>query len=559
MKIYAFLSNIVVALCIGALFFVMVYVFDTRWRFIPYTLATTATLGALLFVVSRRFFASNYAAALIIFGLTLVSTAKFHFIGFALHAYDFIFSGTDVWSMVFVAKAFPLLTAGAVVALVLIVFFIIGFFRYERPVGIPAGVRAIPVFIFAAVAYFTHPMHNPREADYLPYIAGYNASAFPLSLLYLPDMLRPVPLQKATEDLGAVSPLPDSVRCNATGKNPDIFMVLAESQATPELFPDIRFPKATIDSFRSGDGVLRSLFVETVGAGTWMTNFSVLSGLSTREFGWRAAYVTQLMEGRIKGALPDILSRCGYRTVVLIPFAFNALNEGRFLSSIGFQEVYDADATGIDPLTADDEAYFDFARKLTIEHRRKNGDQPLFIHIQTMFSHQPYDTIQRPDIKLQGDGPLAKNTMASEYARRVIISRRDFDRFHDWVSSEPGPQGSVLVEFGDHQATATEALVLKDRNKQAVLIQPQSDIYRTYYSVHGYGHAIDYDTLPETLDSGFLAADLLAAADLVNSPQFENLSALSKTCQGRFYSCINRDAVQSDLKARIDGGLIVVE
>ncbi len=557
--VYKNLNKLIVAIILGGAYFWSIYFFDTRWRFIPYTLAFTATLAALFFLFTRRFFSSGYVGALIVLLMTMLSLVKYTYIGFALHIYDFLFLGADVKSIGFAAKAYPLLSVAALVLLVIATVFVYGMFRYEKPLRFPPAARLALVFVFAGAAYSAHPMHYPREASYLPQIAGYHASALPLSVFDLPDMLGDPPVLERVRDVAEEVSVDDEVLCGAPAERADIIMTLAESQVSPELYPQIRFTEETVDSFRSGDGKIRNLFVESVGAGTWMTNFSVLTGLYTRDFGWQAAYVTQLMEGKVRGALPDLLSRCGYRTIFIMPFASTALNEGRFMQSIGFQEVYDSAATGLEPMEVPDSGYFNFVRQLIEAHRAADDDRPLFIHIQTMFSHQPYVSkllpeIMAPEFQIEGE-----NAEMEEYARRVAISRRDFADFKHYLNDKPGSRGSIWVEFGDHHAIATEALDVANGEKQALMADAGSDIYRTYYAVHGFGREIDYSQLYPTTDAALLVADVLKSAGLPTSPLFEKLTGVSAGCETRMRSCANSDAGRRVLKGRIKSGLLLAD
>ena len=59
--------------------------------------------------------------------------------------------------------------------------------------------------------------------------------------------------------------------------------------------------------------------METFGGASWLTEFSVLTGLSTYSFGGMRQFVQQIMAGKVKDSLPHALARCGYRNVVFYP------------------------------------------------------------------------------------------------------------------------------------------------------------------------------------------------------------------------------------------------
>lgn len=555
-RLAAVILHPMAVLVAAALYFLLVYHFDTRWRFMPYTFAVTLALAGIFFVFSRRAVFSLYAAGTLIMLLTLLSVVKFKLKGLALHAYDFFFTGTDLSIVDFLWSHYRFHAVAGGLAIVLVGVLLRGLFRSERALRVPLFVRLPLVFVFALAAEITHPIHNPREADYLPYIAGYNASALPLSLRNLPDLLGELPIAARVAHASVATPLVDDADCGPSRVKPDLFMVLSESQTAPGVVPRIPMSAELVDTFRSGDGTIKPLHVETIGAGTWMTNFSVLTGLSTADFGWQAAYVTQLLEHRIKGALPDLLARCGYRTVAVMPLPFNALNEGAFLTSIGFQEIYDADGMGFKPMTVRDKRYFAFIEKLVADHRR-DDPRPLFIHVQTMFAHQPYDYVllpdeQAPPHEYDGAGEV------SEYMRRVWLARADLQAFFDRRKSEPGPRGTVMVEFGDHHAIVTRDHLTAGRPAEAMLTDFRSPLYETFYRVEGFGAPVDYRLLHQAEDAAFLSARVLAAANMPVSRVWSDLLALSEACEGWLHTCADRAGVDRHIKGRIDGGLLVV-
>ncbi|MDB5551917.1 MAG: putative cyclic beta,2-glucan modification protein, partial [Rhizobium sp.] len=387
------------------------------------------------------------------------------------------------------------------------------------------------------------------------FIDGYNASAFFISLGQISLPLDSLNFGIDLDQVKIDKPFENTVTCKS-GPQPDVYLVLSESQTLPTHFKEIKASDELLASFRSGDGKLHPLYVETFGGGTWVTNFSVMTGLSSFDFGVQAPYVTQLMEGRVKGAPPEVLARCGYRTVTIMPMNFNFVGEGAFLKSIGFQEIYDAETLGVPTHGVRDKAYFEFARKLIAEHRA--GDKrPLFLAIQTLFPHGPYDHPLVPENELPD--VFTENAHANEYMRRVAAARMDLGAFATWLKADPGPDGSVLAEYGDHQSEATKAFAETAYKDGRLFSDPRSPIYETFFAVHGFGTAVDYAALKQAEDVGFLSARLIKAAGLSTSPVFEDLLRLSDLCAGRYFSCVDhQDELDRHLKKRADAGMLSV-
>lgn len=251
--------------------------------------------------------------------------------------------------------------------------------------------------------------------------------------------------------------------------------------------------------------------METFGGGTWISNFSLMTGLSSLDFGWRAPYLTTAMEGKVHQSLATELSRCGYRTAVLMPMDHGFVNEGPFLESIGFDEVLDYDRIGASEYAHRDRFYFEAARAFIEEHRRTDG-RPLFLEVQTMFAHSPYsDQLTDSDSEIYSESGIFE---LDEYVRRVAQSQNDVKWFLGQAEAESKEHPSIVLEFGDHQSFATREVV-NHAYPDFALNELKSSAYQTYYTVHAMG--ADLDMAPfefASLDIGYLGVSLLEAAGI---------------------------------------------
>jgi len=538
--------------CIAAiLFFALIRYLDTRWRFLPYTFAVTLVIAAVFFMFSRRPIFSLYGAAAIVLLQTGASIVKFRLKGYSLHVFDFIFTSTDTAILGFLIKYYTALAVGAALALVATAAFLWAMFRAEKPWNTPALVRLPALLLTVGISIGAHPTARPGDP---PFIFGFNASSLFMSFWHIPSLIGEPPLAAKLKAVAPQGELADTVECGPEGARPDFYLVLSESQTSPQRFPQISLPAAIADTFRSGDGTIKPMFVETFGGGTWMSNFSMLTGLSSADFSWQAPYVNQLLEGRIKGALPDVLARCGYRTVAIMPMKYNAVNEGPFLRSIGFQEVFDAVDLSLPEWGARDKLYFDFAEKLIAEHR-KTDKRPLFLAMETMFAHAPYDKDMVPQA-LVPEERFAEDRKVNEYARRVALARADLQAFLKRRAADAELHPSVAVDFGDHQAEATLGYALALDPAKNMFADFRSPVYETYFAVRGYGVDIDYAKLDQAEDIALVMAKILNAAGLPTSPKFRNLNELSEACGGRYHTCKDRRIVDEHLKKLANSGLL---
>jgi phosphoglycerol transferase MdoB-like AlkP superfamily enzyme len=528
--------------------------FDTRWAFVPFMTAIIAAMAAVLFLLSRRPVFSGYAAVLIVLLLSAMSEAKFQLKGFSLHVFDLAFTGLDAAAVSFLAGSYGHLLLAGLAVLAVVVVFLVALFTGDHPRSAPLWLKTGLIASTTAAAVLSYPAKS-GEPSYIHYISGYNASSFFVSLgdLHLP--FGKIALVDVVEAASNQKPLTNDIDCGDMSARPDVFYVLSESQTDPSNFPQVTVPDTLQATFQSQDGKVHPMYVETFGGGTWVTNFSVMTGLSGSDFGWQSPYVTQMMESRVKASFPQLLARCGYRTVAIMTMDFSFVNEGPFLRSLGFQDVVDYKDMAPKDHFVRDSFYFGVAEKLIREHR-KTDKRPLFIALQTMFPHGPYDRSLVSEQDLPDATRYAEDTEANEYFRRVALAKLDFKAFLDARASDPGADGSVVLEYGDHQASATKIYLTNAENGGNVFADLHSLAYKTYFTAHGFGRTIDMRPLDLPMDVGFLSASFIQAAGLPSSPMFRSLAELRETCKGRYHQCPNRAEVDGHLKERSDAGLL---
>lgn len=533
----------------------VLYLFEGVPADMPFVAMVIATIAALAFLLSGKLPFSVYAGMATVVLVTLVSTVKYRMKGFDLHVFDFGFTGADGAAVSFLLSGYGRLILPVVLLILLAAACLVVFARLDRRRRYGWRPRLVALPAFVAGLYVTYPL-SAETPRYFHYLGGYNASAFFVSALDLEYLFA---RSEFADRLKAVPPQPafdTAIDCGDPSALPDVFVVLSESQTDPAYFPQIKAGAAFGDSFRSDDGKARPLVVETYGGGTWISNLSMMTGLSSTDFGVQAPYLTTVLDGRVGGALPAMLAGCGYRTAALLPMKRSFVNEGPFLESIGIQEIFDFDAIGAREYAHRDAFYFEAAERIVREHRATDR-RPLFLAMQTMFPHSPYD---KPLAAANGAPPVASGIDAEtdEYLGRMLASRQDFAAYLAAVRKLSTARGTVVLEYGDHQSVATKGLsdALAGGNAVADL---RSVAYRTYYTLHAFGYRLDMDALPKgELDIAFLGPSLVQAARLPRSALYAELIDLSRRCGGRFHACADRQAVDRHLRRRADSGLLDV-
>ena len=526
---------------------------ENGWLSVPFSLAVVAVISALAFLASDRPAFSIYLGWMTVGVLTVVSATKYRLKGFSFHFYDAVFVAGDpeIYSFLFSSYLHLILPVFALLGLILA--FAIGLYRADSKANYALSTRSAVLAVFAAAIPLTFPAEASAERQFY-YLQGRHLSAFFVSLIDLKNLFVQPAFEARLEAMAPQAPFPDTVDCGDRTQLPDVFFVLSESQSDPAYFSQIEQGVGFAEKFAPAAGRPHPMTVETFGGGTWITNLSLMTGLSSTDFGWRSPYLTITLEGRVGGALPEVLGACGYHTAVLLPMNETFVNEGPFLKSIGFETVLDIADIAAPSYHLRDDFYYRAAETFIAEHRRTDG-RPLFLEIQTMFPHSPYNDRLEPQLKVDGE-PFSPDFDISEYLRRMAIARGDFQAFLEKRAAQSAEHASVIFEFGDHQSSATKPLVDALAGDGA-LSEPGSLAYRTFYTLTTFNHPLAHP-IPEaeTLDIGFVGASLLDAAGLPMSPMMTDLIALRDLCHGAFHSCPDRQAVDVHLRRRVDSGLL---
>jgi hypothetical protein len=354
----------------------------------------------------------------------------------------------------------------------------------------------------------------------------------------------------------ALPPFASESQCTPSLKPPHIVLLHQESLVPPSLFPRLQYDHALDRFFLSDDGRLHRLRVETYGGGSWVTEFALLTGISTNAFGDMRMFVQVLMEGRLKETLPQSLANCGYRTLMLFPMSNGFVSLDRFYRSIGFSEILDQRAQGA-PMTRErDRFYFQNALDAMDRHF-KSSDQPLFIYIQTMASHGPYNRAYMPEDNVPGGGPGTSAEM-SEYLRRAAMASLDRDFLMDEIKRRFPDEPILIVRYGDHQPSATRDLINDVWGDDSPDVGPSGapGPFITFYAMEG--HNVSVPSLPayDPLDIAYVGTIMLEAAGLPLSAAQQERKRLMMDCGGRYFGCEPRSQILAFHRRLINSGFV---
>ena len=110
-----------------------------------------------------------------------------------------------------------------------------------------------------------------------------------------------------------------------------------------------------------------------------------------------------MRDGRFDTAKAQPLARCGYRNMMFYPYLKGFFGSARFFETVGLKQIFDArDQKAASAMERDS---FYYANMLAeIGRRVETSKDPLFIYLQTMSVHWPYDVTYWPERDVRGGG-----------------------------------------------------------------------------------------------------------------------------------------------------------
>jgi phosphoglycerol transferase MdoB-like AlkP superfamily enzyme len=515
--------------------------------------AVTTALVAALTLATRRILFAIAVVASVVAMIVVAADVKRHYIEMVLHAYDVVFYLTSPATLQFLWVDHRVQLMSIAVSFVATA--ILGYTLYRCDSSrVPRLLSAVVLAVCITTGLWASYAKGERRNtlffwDNLYLSSFYSSWSETLETLWRGQLLdasrtQPKPLFKVPAN------------CTTDAPPPHVILIHQESVVPPSYFPQISYDKSLDPFFKSFDGKLHKLRVETYGGASWLTEFSVLAGVSTYSFGGMRTFVQALMQGKIHDTLPQTLARCGYRNSVFYPVPKDFVSNGRFYAATGMPDIFDFKAQGAKRYNERDKFYYGNALK-HFEEQLAVSKAPLFTFIITSATHLPYQYTYDPEVNVPGGGPGTDPEM-SEYLRRLAMAKMDFDEFKAELQRRFPNEKFLIVQYGDHQPVATRTYLGFDPKLTAedVKMEPDNPGYVTYYSIDG----VNYDPPPmptvETLEVPYIGSVLLEAARLPLPDDYQERLRLLKLCDGRYYTCADKDAILGFHRRLIDSGLV---
>jgi len=514
-----------------------------------------ATTGALIVLLTRRLLLAVVLTVAQVVLVTTISALKLKYMNMVLHAYDIAYYLMSSTNLNFLVANYgrPVLAAALLVMLATLIAVLA--WRAD-PIRIPRSVAAILLLVFATGATTAGLSLAERRHSLFGYKGMYVSSFYRSWAETLETLMRGQLMEAAAASAALELPrLQPKENCAPQSAPPHIILIHHESAVQPSLFPTLQYDRQLDDFFRSDDGHTYRLRVETYGGASVLTEFSVMTGLSSYSFGAMRLFVQRLMTGKITETLPNILKKCGYRNVMFYPMLRSFTGAEHFFRSVGLSDLRDARDQGAKRADERDRFYYDNALAEMARHFATSR-APLFTFIETMAGHWPYDVPYEPHMAVPGGGPGTHPEM-HEVLRRLWLSRLDYQHLVGELERRFPGERFLIVRYGDHHPMATRMLLGYNEGTEAedVLVGRSSVGYQTFFVINGVRFEPQFSS-PDILDVPYLGTVLLEAAGLPLSDAHAGRKRLKILCDGLWFDCPKREHILSFHRQLLDDGIV---
>ena len=322
---------------------------------------------------------------------------------------------------------------------------------------------------------------------------------------------------------------------------PDIIVIQHESIFDPRVYGLPVEP--IVEAFLSPKNHLYgSLNVDIFGGGSWQSEFSLLTGLSSASFGSNAYLLFKRGVGRFHNSLPHALAALGYKTTLISSCRRNFLNYDEFYRSIGIGERIFTDDfplpfdVGRFETTNSDALFLDAA--IAAHTKGIAGDAaPRFLYALTNFNHGPHNRRRTPPGHFERERAFAAASFPdpcyAEYYARLVETAVTWNRLKSELATRFPGRPTLIVHYGDHQPVMTRRIEAKLKLPTDARRQ-----FRTFYAMETLNYCPDrlVSGRGRDLDIAFLGTVALQQAGLPLDEIFATRASLLEHCGEAYFA-----------------------
>ena len=322
---------------------------------------------------------------------------------------------------------------------------------------------------------------------------------------------------------------------------PDIIVIQHESIFDPRVFGLPVEP--IVEAFLSPkDGRYGTLNVDIFGGGSWQSEFSLLTGLSSASFGSNGYFLFKRGVGRFYNSLPNSLAALGYRTMLTSSCRRSFLNYDAFYRSIGIGERIFTDdfhpPFDVDRYEATNSDALFLEAALGVHMKRMTGDAaPRFLYALTNFNHGPHNRRLTAPGRFERERAFAaasfRDAHYAEYYARLTETAATWNRLKSELSARFPGRPMLIVHYGDHQPVMARRIEAKTR----LPVDPRRQ-FRTFYAMemlNDRSNRMISGRGPD-LDIAFLGTVALQQAGLPLDEIFATRASLLEHCGEAYFA-----------------------
>jgi phosphoglycerol transferase MdoB-like AlkP superfamily enzyme len=337
---------------------------------------------------------------------------------------------------------------------------------------------------------------------------------------------------------------------------PDIIVIQHESVFDPRVY-GLSVDERIIRFLAPADGCSGRLHVDIYGGGSWQTEFSLLTGLSSASFGPDSYFLFKKGVGRFRHSLPSQLAGLGYRTMLATSCRRNFMNYDAFYAGIGVDERVFSDEfpppfdLAAFEITNSDTAFFQAAEG-AFDRSLDRDPAPRFLMALTNFNHGPHESRLIAPGEFEDERRSALSAVPDpnygEYYARLSETAASYAAFKAALAARGRP--TLIVRYGDHQPTMTRALEALHGGHA-----DDNRLFETFFALEALNFEPDFSGIPDQLDIAMLGSIALQASGLpLDAVTATRLALLPEI--GPAYVASPLEAKRRFHRTLVDAGLI---
>lgn len=526
----------VLVLCLAALS--TLAVLERSLKRLPFAVASFAVLAAAILQATGDAERALLLALLLTVAIAGFSAIKHHHSGLKLRVADLalVFAGTLRFLVVQYRAAAAVAIGGALILMLLAASAV----RFAAGEPLTAGVRfgllaltlAATGGLWLSAGGAAAFRRIERQAD--SFFATFAASLIDVRSWWPARELSIVDISPSQSlQLAAAVPARRTVQ-------PDILVIQHESVFDPRLF-GLPVGSEIAEFLSPPDAISGTLNVDIYGGGSWQSEFSLLTGLSSASFGPDAYFIFRKGAGHFRHTLPRVLRELGYRTTLVSSCRRDFLNYEHFYRTAGIDETLFADDAKLPlDLAEFEQAHSDrlfFEALGTVMMRQgSRGNGPSFHYALTNFNHGPHD---RPSVDagtFEAERAFALRSCSeplyAEFYVRLAETARSWRQLRSRLATASRKRPLMIVHYGDHQPVMTRRL-----ERALGLTSDPVRPFRTFFAIEALDFELDRTTVPTPpiLDIAFLGTVALGAAGLPLDRIAATRASLMATCGESYF------------------------